>query len=236
MLLFVSSSVISQRVSIMSSKYISLDQNLYDYVLASSLRESPALAQLRAETATLPMAVMQIAPEQGQFMAMLIKLMGARRAIEVGVYTGYSALAVADALPDDGLLIACDINADTTAIAQRYWQQAGVAHKIDLRLAPAAETLQALLDEGQAGSFDFAFIDADKTGYGDYYELCLALLRPGGLLVVDNVLWGGAVLNAQTDDADTRAIQRFNAQLRDDPRIELSMLPVADGLSLIRKR
>ena len=220
----------------MSSKYTSLDQNLYDYVLASSLRESPALAQLRAETATLPLAVMQIAPEQGQFMAMLIKLLGARRAIEVGVYTGYSALAVADALPDDGLLIACDINADTAAIAQRYWQQAGVAHKVDLRLAPAAETLQALLDEGQAGSFDFAFIDADKTGYRDYYELCLALLRPGGLVVVDNVLWGGAVLNAQTDDADTRAIQRFNAQLYDDQRIELSMLPVADGLSLIRKR
>ena len=220
----------------MSSKYTSLDQNLYDYVLASSLRESPALAQLRAETATLPLAVMQIAPEQGQFMAMLIKLLGARRAIEVGVYTGYSALAVADALPDDGLLIACDINADTAAIAQRYWQQAGVAHKVDLRLAPAAETLQALLDEGQAGSFDFAFIDADKTGYRDYYELCLALLRPGGLVVVDNVLWGGAVLNTQIDDDDTRAIQDFNAQLHDDRRVDLSMLPVADGLSLIRKR
>lgn len=220
----------------MPSKYISLDQGLYDYVLNSSLRESSVLTALRAETATLPLAVMQIAPEQGQFMAMLIKLLGARRAIEVGVYTGYSALAVADALPDDGLLIACDINADTAAIAQRYWQQAGVAHKVDLRLAPAAETLQALLDEGQAGSFDFAFIDADKTGYRDYYELCLALLRPGGLVVVDNVLWGGAVLNTQADDDDTRAIQRFNAQLRDDRRVDLSMLPVADGLSLIRKR
>ncbi len=220
----------------MSSKYTSLDQNLYDYVLTSSLRESSVLAQLRAETATLPLAVMQIAPEQGQFMAMLIKLMGARRAIEVGVYTGYSALAVADALPDDGLLIACDINADTAAIAQRYWQQAGVDHKIDLRLAPAAETLRALLDEEQAGSFDFAFIDADKTGYRDYYELCLTLLRPGGLVVVDNVLWGGAVLNTQTDDDDTQAIQRFNAQLHNDQRVELSMLPVADGLSLIRKR
>lgn len=219
----------------MPSKYISLDQGLYDYVLNSSLRESSVLTALRAETATLPLAVMQIAPEQGQFMAMLIKLLGARRAIEVGVYTGYSALAVADALPDDGLLIACDINADTAAIAQRYWQQAGVAHKVDLRLAPAAETLQALLDEGQAGSFDFAFIDADKTGYRDYYELCLALLRPGGLVVVDNVLWGGAVLNTQIDD-DTRAIQDFNAQLRDDRRVDLSMLPVADGLSLIRKR
>ncbi len=220
----------------MSSKYTSLDQPLYDYILASSLRESPVLAQLRAETATLPMAVMQIAPEQGQFMALLIKLMGARRAIEVGVYTGYSALAVAEALPDDGLLVACDINVETTAIAQRYWQQAGLADKIDLRLAPAAQTLQALLDDEQAGSFDFAFIDADKTGYSDYYELCLALLRPGGLIVVDNVLWGGAVLEASTDDDDTRAIQQFNAQLSVDQRVDLSLLPLADGLSLLRKR
>lgn len=220
----------------MSSKYTSLDQPLYDYIVASSLRESPVLAQLRAETATLPMAVMQIAPEQGQFMALLIKLMGARRAIEVGVYTGYSALAVAEALPDDGLLVACDINAETTAIAKRYWQQAGLAHKIDLRLAPAAQTLQALLDDEQAGSFDFAFIDADKTGYSDYYELCLALLRPGGLIAVDNVLWGGAVLEASTDDDDTRAIQQFNAQLSVDQRVDLSLLPLADGLSLLRKR
>ena len=220
----------------MSSKYTSLDQPLYDYILASSLRESPVLAQLRAETATLPMAVMQIAPEQGQFMALLIKLMGARRAIEVGVYTGYSALAVAEALPDDGLLVACDINVETTAIAQRYWQQAGVAHKIDLRLAPAAQTLQALLDDGQASSFDFAFIDADKTGYSEYYELCLALLRPGGLIVVDNVLWGGAVLETSTDDDDTGAIQQFNAQLAVDQRVDLSLLPLADGLSLLRKR
>ncbi|OUS12821.1 SAM-dependent methyltransferase [Gammaproteobacteria bacterium 53_120_T64] len=219
----------------MSSKYIRLDQQLYDYILASSLRESPVLAQLRAETATLPMAVMQIAPEQGQFMALLIKLMGARRAVEVGVYTGYSALAVAEALPDDGLLVACDINAETTAIAQRYWRQAELAHKIDLRLAPAAQTLRALLSDGQAESFDFAFIDADKTAYGEYYELCLALLRPGGLLVVDNVLWGGAVVDEATDDDDTRAIQEFNAQLRVDRRVDLSLLPLADGLSLIRK-
>ncbi|OUS09724.1 SAM-dependent methyltransferase [Gammaproteobacteria bacterium 54_18_T64] len=219
----------------MASKYISLDQGLYEYVLASSLRESPALALLREETAALPMAMMQIAPEQGQFMALLVKLMGARRAIEVGVYTGYSALAVAEALPDDGQLIACDINAETTAIAQRYWRQAGLANKIDLRLAPAAQTLQALLDDGQAQSFDFAFIDADKTAYGEYYELCLALLRPGGLIVVDNVLWGGAVADASTGDADTQAIRLFNAQLRIDQRVDLSLLPLADGLSLIRK-
>ena len=220
----------------MSTKYTSLDQPLYDYILASSLRESHLLAQLRAETATLPLSVMQIAPEQGQFMGLLIKLMGARRAIEVGVYTGYSTLAVAEALPDEGLLVACDINAETTAIAQRYWQQAGVAHKIDLRLAPAVQTLQALLDDEQAGSFAFAFIDADKTGYSDYYELCLALLRPGGLIVVDNVLWGGAVLEASTDDADTLAIQQLNAQLSADQRVDLSLLPLADGLTLLRKR
>ncbi len=220
----------------MLSKYISLDQAIYDYILASSLRESPVLAQLRAETAALPMAVMQIAPEQGQFMALLVKLMGAKRALEVGVYTGYSALAVAEALPDEGLLVACDINAETTAIAQRYWQTAGVAHKIDLRLAPATQTLQALLDDGQAGSFDFAFIDADKTAYSDYYELCLALLRPGGLIVVDNVLWGGAVLEPSSNDADTQAIQLFNTQLKDDLRVDLSLLPLADGLSLLRKR
>mgnify|MGYP003385943780 CR=1 FL=1 len=205
----------------MSTKYTSLDQPLYDYILASSLRESHLLAQLRAETATLPLSVMQIAPEQGQFMGLLIKLMGARRAIEVGVYTGYSTLAVAEALPDEGLLVACDINAETTAIAQRYWQQAGVAHKIDLRLAPAVQTLQALLDDEQAGSFDFAFIDADKTG---------------GLIVVDNVLWGGAVLEASTDDADTLAIQQLNAQLSADQRVDLSLLPLADGLTLLRKR
>ncbi|MDF1832022.1 MAG: class I SAM-dependent methyltransferase [Porticoccaceae bacterium] len=220
----------------MLSKYISLDQAIYDYILASSLRESHVLAQLRAETAALPMAVMQIAPEQGQFMALLVKLMGAKRALEVGVYTGYSALAVAEALPDEGLLVACDINAETTAIAQRYWQTAGVAHKIDLRLAPATQTLQALLDDGQAGSFDFAFIDADKTTYSDYYELCLALLRPGGLIVVDNVLWGGAVLEPSSNDADTQAIQLFNTQLKDDLRVDLSLLPLADGLSLLRKR
>jgi predicted O-methyltransferase YrrM len=220
----------------MSTKYTRLDQPLYNYLLSNSLRESSALTQLRAETATLPMARMQIAPEQGQFMGLLIKLMGAKRVIEVGVYTGYSTLAVAEALPDDGLIVACDINAETCAIAQRYWQQAGVAHKIDLRLAPAAQTLQALLDDGHSESFDFAFIDADKSTYNDYYELSLALLRPGGLIVVDNVLWGGAVLETSTDDEDTQAIQCFNALRKDDQRVDLSLLAVADGLSLLRKR
>lgn len=220
----------------MFSKFISLDQKLYNYLLENSLRESPVLSQLRTETASLPMAVMQIAPDQGQFMAMLVKLMGVRRAIEIGVYTGYSALAVAEALPDDGLLIACDIDIETSAIAQRYWQQGGVASKIDLRLAPAADTLQTLLDNGQAGSFDFAFIDADKTSYLEYYELCLALLRSGGLIVVDNVLWNGAVLEATTEDDDTRALQQFNARVRTDQRVDVSLLSMADGLSLVRKR
>lgn len=220
----------------MASKYTRLDDALYDYVLQMSLRESQVLSELRAETAALPLAVMQIAPEQGQFMAMLVKLMGARRAIEIGVYTGYSALIVAEALPDDGLLVACDIDAETTAIAQRYWRDGGVTHKIDLRLAPAAQTLNSLLEEGQAGSFDFAFIDADKSSYHEYYELCLRLLRPGGLIVVDNVLWGGAVLEAWASDNDTRAIQQFNTQIRRDERVDLSLLPIADGLSLLRKR
>lgn len=220
----------------MASKYTRLDDALYDYVLQMSLRESQVLSELRAETAALPLAVMQIAPEQGQFMALLVKLMGARRAIEVGVYTGYSALIVAEALPDDGLLVACDIDAETTAIAQRYWQDGGVTHKIDLRLAPAAQTLNSLLEEGQAGSFDFAFIDADKSSYHEYYELCLRLLRPGGLIVVDNVLWGGAVLEAWASDNDTRAIQQFNKQISRDERVDLSLLPIADGLSLLRKR
>ncbi len=219
----------------MANKFTRLDQPLYDYLLSNSLRESPVLEQLRKETSTLPQAAMQIAPEQGQFMSLLVKLMGARRAIEVGVFTGYSTQAVAEALPADGLLVACDINAETSAIAQRYWQTAGVADKIDLRLAPATQTLQSLLDDGLAGSFDFAFIDADKTAYSDYYELCLALLRPGGLIVVDNVLWGGAVLEPSSNDADTQAIQRFNTQLKDDLRVDLSLLPLADGLSLLRK-
>src|SRR5690554_4541252 len=180
----------------MSNRSIQLDNALYDYLLKNSLREPEVMRRLREETAGLPGADMQIAPEQGQFMALLVELMGARRCLEVGTFTGYSALAVACALPEDGRLVACDVNEKTTAVARRYWQEAGVAGKIDLRLGPAAETLSALLAEGAAGSFDFVFIDADKTGYDTYYEQALKLLRRGGLVAIDNVLWGGAVTNS----------------------------------------
>ena len=221
----------------MSNQSISLTPELYDYLLGVSLRESAVLRDLRARTAELPDSNMQIAPEQGQFMALLARLTGVRRAIEVGVYTGYSALCVAAVLPPDGRLVGCDLSAEYTDIAREYWRRAGVAERIDLRLAPAAETLSALLDDEDAGgSFDFAFIDADKTGYAGYYEQCLRLLRPGGLIVVDNVLWNGRVLEGVTADEDTRAIQAFNRALRDDDRVDLSLVPIGDGLTLARKR
>lgn len=220
----------------MSNRTLSLTDELYQYVLDSSLREVEVLKQLRAETAKLPMARMQVAPEQGQFMALLVKLLNARRVIEVGVFTGYSSLAVALALPEDGQLIACDISEEYTDIARPYWQSAGVASKIDLRLAPAMDTLQSLLDNGDADQFDFAFIDADKANYQGYYELCLQLLRPGGLVVVDNVLWGGSVIDEHIADEDTLAIRAFNQALKADQRVDISLLPVADGLALARKR
>lgn len=220
----------------MSNRSIALTAELYDYLLANSLRETEVQRQLRERTAQLPDHNMQIAPEQGQFMALLARLLGVRRALEIGVYTGYSALCVAAALPADGLLVACDLSAEYTAMAREYWQRAGVAGRIDLRLAPAADTLAALLDGGAAGTFDLAFIDADKTSYAGYYEQCLHLLRPGGLIVVDNVLWDGRVLDGASADADTRAIQAFNRALHDDARIDLSLVPVGDGLTLARKR
>lgn len=220
----------------MSNRSIAVSPELYEYLLAHSLRETEVQRQLRERTAQLPDHNMQIAPEQGQFMAMLALLLGARRTIEVGVYTGYSALCVAAALPADGVLIACDLSAEYTAIARDYWQRAGVADRIDLRLGPAADTLAALLDGGGADSFDLAFIDADKTGYAGYYEQCLRLLRPGGLILVDNVLWDGRVLDGTEADADTRAIQDFNRALHRDDRIDLSLVPIGDGLTLARKR
>lgn len=220
----------------MSNRSIELSPALYDYLLAHSLRETEVQRQLRAHTAQLPDHNMQIAPEQGQFMAFLARLLGARRALEVGVYTGYSALCVAAALPADGRLVACDLSAEYTAIARDYWQRAGVAERIELRLAPAADTLAALLDGGAAGTFDLAFIDADKTGYAGYYEQCLRLVRSGGLIVVDNVLWNGRVLDAAGADADTRAIQAFNRALHGDDRIDLTLVPIGDGLTLARKR
>ena len=220
----------------MASRTLSLTDPLYDYLLKVSLREPPLLVRLREETEALPLAVMQISPEQGQFMALLVELIGARRTLEVGTFTGYSALCVARALPADGQIVACDISAEYTDIARRYWAEAGIADKIDLRLAPALDTLDALLDDGQAGAFDFAFIDADKENYNGYYERCLALLRKGGLVAVDNVLWNGAVVNPVKQDLDTKAIRALNLQLHQDERVSLSLVPIGDGLALARKR
>jgi predicted O-methyltransferase YrrM len=219
-----------------SNRTISLDDRLYRYFLSVSLREHPVLRRLREETSELPNAGMQIAPEQGQFMALLSKLTGARKVLEIGTFTGYSALTMALALPPSGRIVACDVSREWTAIAQRYWAEAGVASRIDLRLAPALETTAALLDEGEALTFDFAFIDADKERYADYYEAALQLLRPGGLITVDNSLWNGRVADPAARDADTLAIRAFNERLRDDLRIDLSLVPIGDGLTLARKR
>jgi predicted O-methyltransferase YrrM len=220
----------------MSNRTLTLTDGLYDYLLAHSVQEPESLQALRQETAQHPMAQMQIAPEQGQFMALLIQLMGAKKALEVGVFTGYSALWVALALPPEGRLIACDVNRDYTGIAQRYWEQAGVAQKIDLRLAPATETLAHLIAEGQQDRVDFAFIDADKSNYAVYYEQVLQLVRPGGLIAIDNVLWSGRVADPSVTDNRTQVLRRLNAALAADPRIRLSLVPIGDGLTLALKR
>lgn len=219
----------------MSNRTLNLTDALYDYVLTHSLREHPAQTALREATRGHERASMQISPEQGQFMALLVKLMGARNAIEVGVFTGYSALSVALALPPEGRLVACDINEEYTSVARPYWREAGVADKIDLRIAPALATLQSLLRDGEAGLYDFAFIDADKVGYDGYYEACLQLVRPGGLIVFDNTLRDGKVLE-RADNDDTAALQALNIKLREDQRIDISMLPLSDGVTLARKR
>jgi len=213
----------------MSSAHIEMTAALSDYLREASLRDHPLLARLRAETAAHPRAIMQITPEQGQFMQLLLRLTGARRTIEIGVFTGYSALVTALALPEDGQVIACDISDEWTSIGRPYWQEAGVAHKIDLRLAPALETLDTL-----TGPFDFAFIDADKTNYDAYYERCLELVRPGGLILIDNTLWHGDVINPAKQDADTLAIRALNKKLQADPRIDVSLLPIGDGLTVCR--
>jgi len=220
----------------MTNKTLNLTPELYDYLLKVSLRDDPLRARIRAETAQLPLAQMLSSPEQGQLMGFLVRLIGAKKALEIGVFTGYSALCVAEALAEDGELIACDVNEEWTAKAKGYWQEAGLNHKIDLRLAPALETLDALLSEGQANSFDFAFLDADKANYPNYYERLMHLLRPGGLILVDNTLWSGRVIDPQVEDDDTQAIRAFNASLLDDQRVDLSLLPVSDGLTLLRKR
>jgi predicted O-methyltransferase YrrM len=220
----------------MSNQTFTLSDRLYDYLLANSLREPEILRQLREETARHPMSMMQIAPEQGQFMALLMQLMGATKTLEVGVFTGYSSLAVALALPPDGKIIACDVSEEYTAIARRYWEAAGVADKIDLRIAPALNTLDQLLAEGHAGTFDFAFIDADKANYQEYYERSLQLIRPGGLIAIDNVLWSGKVADSQVQDNQTQKIRALNQKLHQDQRVTLSLVPIADGLTLALKK
>jgi len=220
----------------MTRKTLDLDATLYSYLLALGVREHPQLAALRAETVAHPQAQMQIAPEQGALMQLLVQLISARRCLEVGVFTGYSSLAVALALPEDGRLVACDLSEEFTAIARRHWAAAGVAHKVELRLGPALATLDALLAEGGAGGFDLAFLDADKSNYPHYYERALALLRRGGVLLVDNVLWSGRVADPAADDPDTAAIRALNATLHADPRVAHCIVPIADGLALAVKR
>lgn len=220
----------------MTTQTLNLDADLYQYLLDVSLRETPLLKRLREETALLTHSRWQIAPEQGQFMALLVQLVGARRIVEVGTFTGYSAVCMAQAMPDDGRLICCDIPGDYNATAKRYWAEAGLAERIELRLAPALKNLEALAAEGLAGRIDLLFIDADKANYPAYLEHALRLVRQGGLILFDNTLWSGRVLEESPESDDTRAIQALNLALRDDPRIDLSLLPLGDGLSLCRKR
>jgi caffeoyl-CoA O-methyltransferase len=220
----------------MSSRTFTLSDALYDYLVSVSLRETDVLRRLRKETAALPRGHMQIAPEQGQFMALLVRLAGARRCLEVGVFTGYSTLCVAAALPPEGRVIACDVNETWTAIARRYWREAGVADRIELYLAPALETFDRLLAERQASSFDFVFIDADKPNYWNYFERGFELLRPGGIIAVDNTLWYGRVADPSNRDEDTEAIRVFNQRLHDDARVDLSLVPIGDGMTLATKR
>jgi predicted O-methyltransferase YrrM len=220
----------------MPTEDLSITGQLWDYMRRVTLREPAVLRRLREETAGYPNSNFQISAEQGQFMALLMHMIGARRTIEIGVYTGYSALSVALALPAEGRVIACDINEEWTAVGRRYWREAGVEQKIDLRLGPALATLDSLIANGQRSQFDFVFIDADKTNYANYYERALMLLRPGGLIGVDNVLWYGRVIDPTFDDPDTRAIRAFNEQIKNDERVWLSMLPVRDGLTLACKK
>jgi len=219
----------------MSTRTIHLTDPLYDYLLASSVHEPEVLKQLRQCTAELPMARMQISPEHGQFMHWLVATLGVKNAIEVGVFTGYSSIITALALPVDGQLVACDVSEEYTAIAHEYWKKAGVEKRIALHLRPALDTLNELIQQGKQGAFDFAFIDADKTSYADYYEALLKLLRSGGVIAVDNVLWSGRVIDASDNDEDTVALRAFNKKLYDDKRVAISMVPIGDGLTLARK-
>jgi len=218
------------------SRNVHVTDALYDYILQHAVREPAVLAELHAETSRLEHAGMQIGADQGQFMALLVKLMGARRTLEVGVFTGYSSLAVALALPADGRIVACDVSEEWTAIARRYWQKAGVEKKIDLRLGPAAATLDGLLAAGESGLYDFAFIDADKGNYLGYYERCLKLVRTGGIIATDNTLWSGEVANPANQKPDTVSLREYNERLHRDERIDLALLAIGDGLTLARKR
>jgi predicted O-methyltransferase YrrM len=220
----------------MSNQTLTMTEHLRDYLISVSLREPDVLRRLRAETAALPASSIQICPEQGQLMGLLVQLIGARKTLEVGTFTGYSSTVVALSLPADGKVIACDVSEEWTSIARRYWQEAGVANKIELRLGPGADTLQKLLDEGHRGTFDFAFIDADKDNYDTYYERALQLVRPGGLITVDNTLWYGKPADPAVQDADTNAIRALNKKLHEDSRVTLSMLPIGDGYTLAVKR
>jgi predicted O-methyltransferase YrrM len=220
----------------MATGDLTINNDLLDYMGRVTIREPDVLRRLREETSRYPLSDMQISAEQGQLMALLMHLMSARRTLEIGVFTGYSSLAVALALPDDGRIIACDINEEWTSLGRRYWREAGVEGKIDLRLGPALKTLDDLIAQGQGGRFDFAFIDADKGNYANYYERVLVLLRPGGLIAVDNVLWEGKVVDPSVNDDDTRAIRAFNESLHHDERVWLSMLPIRDGLTLACKK
>ncbi len=219
----------------MSTRTLALDDDLYRYLVDVSVRETPVQRRLREETARLEDARMQISPEQGQLMALLVALMGARNTIEVGVFTGYSALCVAGALPDDGRIVACDVSEAWTSIARRYWKEAEVEKNIDLRLGPAAETLASLIEKGEKGRFDFEFIDADKENYGRYFEQCLELVRPGGLIAVDNTLWSGNVIDSTDQSNDTKSIRAFNDAVKNDSRIRLSLVPIGDGMTLAMK-
>lgn len=221
----------------MSSSTITLTDPLREYMLSVSLREADVLADLRAETQQLEAAGMQLSPEQGQFMALLVKAIGARRCLEIGTFTGYSSLVVALALPEDGKLVACDVSEEWTGVARRYWERAGVAHKIDLRIAPATETLARMVqDDSELGAYDFAFIDADKENYPAYLDYALQLLRPGGLIAIDNVLWGGRLLDADANDSSTEAIRALNKRLHQDARVDVSLVPIGDGVFLAHKR
>jgi predicted O-methyltransferase YrrM len=220
----------------MSNRTLNMDDRLYDYLLEHSLRESETLRRLRERTQTLEHSRMQISPEQGQFMALLVKLTGALRILEIGTFTGYSALCLADAMPAHGKLVCCDLSEEWTGIGRPFWEEAGVAERIDLRVGPALETLDGLLELGEHKGFDLAFVDADKINYINYYQRCLELIRPGGLNMFDNTLWGGAVADPTNQEEDTVALRALNDALVNDDRIDLSLVPIGDGLTLARKR